>query len=154
MDDILVTDKHWEPFDGGVCRISSFSAWASVKDGKVISSNKKMPYGTFDIHEIEFQKLVEPITAYIRHSMDFAHLWQAFEVRGVADDEVAAVVWTKKHYKSFSKWFPAFLPRMIVWIFTEEGYSLCDTNYKPEFKGQERFLAMRPIFELKPPVMW
>jgi hypothetical protein len=85
MSDRLVTDKPWEPFDGKFCRISSFSAWASVKDGKVIASNKAMPYDTFDILGIGSEELPEPLTAYIRHSMDFDHLWQVFEVRGVAE---------------------------------------------------------------------
>ncbi len=98
MSNILVTDKHWEPFDGSFCRISSFSNWASVKDGKVISSNKTLPYGTFDIDEINHQKLPESITAYKRHSTDFAHLWQVFQVRGIADNEVVGIFWTKKEY--------------------------------------------------------
>jgi hypothetical protein len=59
----------------------------------------------------------------------------------------------QKNYKSVYKWFSAFLPRMIVWVLTKEGYRLWDNDYRPEFGGMERLTAMQPILELKPSVM-
>ena len=102
-------DKDWEHLDGHLCKVSSFTPWASVMDGKVISSNKAMPYATIEIDEVSLNKLPEPISGYITHSMDFTHLWHVFEVRGVQDDEVIAVIWTKQNYKSrVIRWFSAF----------------------------------------------
>jgi hypothetical protein len=112
-----------------------------------------MPYGTFEIEEVNHQKLAEPMTAYIRHSMDFANFWEVFKVRGIVENEVVGMFWTKKEYKSFTKLLAPFLPRMIIWVLTEEGYRPWNNDYKPEFGGTERWAAMRPLLQVKAPVM-
>jgi hypothetical protein len=154
MTTTLVRDKDWKHLDGDLCKVSSFTPWASVMDGKVISSNKTLPYAVIEIDEVNFHKLPEPLVGYISHSMDFTHLWHVFEDRGVQEDEVVAVTWTKQHYKSIVyKLLSVFMPRLVVWIFTQEGYRLWDNDYRPDYRSLERYEESRPILELKPPVM-
>jgi hypothetical protein len=118
----LWRDKEWEPFAGHLCRVSSFHPWASVVDGKVTARTKVMPYAVIEIDEINSQKLPEPVTGYITHSMDFAHLWQVFEVRGVQEDEVVAIFWTKQNYRSkIHKLFSSGMPKLIVWVWRKRA---------------------------------
>jgi hypothetical protein len=52
MTTTLLRDKDWEHLDGHLCKVSSFTPWASIMDGKVISSNKTMPYAAIEIDEV------------------------------------------------------------------------------------------------------
>lgn len=53
-----------------------------------------LPYAAIDI---EAPPLSEPTIGYISHKLDFLHLWQAFNDRGVADDEEVIVIWNKSN---------------------------------------------------------
>jgi hypothetical protein len=155
MTTVLLRDKDWEHLDGQLCKVSYFDPMASVRpEGKVISSSKAIGYAAIQIDEIDLHKLPEPLIGNIVHSADFKHLWHIFEVRGVQHDEVVAVTWTNENYKSkVYKLVSAFLPKLIVYVLTEESYRLWDITYKPGYGRGERLRDVRPILELKPPVM-
>jgi hypothetical protein len=152
----LLKDKDWESVEGKLCRVASFNPLAgSVKDGKVVTWSKTVPYASIMIDEIELKKIQEPITGFVTHRIDFMNLWHVFKDREVKEDEIVAVVWTKENFKSkLYKLFPSILPKMIIMIFTKEGYRLtCDESYKPELTGEARFLKQKPIEELRPESM-
>jgi hypothetical protein len=151
----LLKDKDWESVQGKLCKVISFTPTARIKDGKVVAINKTYPYASIEIGDIELQTLKKPITGFVTHRIDFMNLWHVFKDRGVKEDEIVAVVWTKENFKSkLYKLFPSILPKMIIIIFTKEGYRLtCDESYKPELTGEARFLKQKPIEELKPKSM-
>jgi hypothetical protein len=151
----FLKDKDWESVQGKLCRAASFTPLASVKDGKVVAFDKTTPYASIEIDDIELKKLQMPITGFITHRKDFLNLWHVFKERGVKKDEVVVVTWTKENYKSkLYKVLSSTWPKMIVMVFTQEGYLLtCDSNYKPDLTGEARFLKQKPIEEIKPQVL-
>jgi hypothetical protein len=87
--------------------------------------------------------------------MDFTNLWSVFQERGVQNDEVVIVSWTREHYRfRVYKWLSRFMPKLAIWVYTEEGYRLWwDRDYRPDYTGIERLKESQPLVRLKPPVM-
>jgi hypothetical protein len=81
----LLHDSDWEPLDGAVCRVLDFTPLAGrIEGGKVKSSTSGSPYASI---EIESDALAGPTKGFITHRLDFQHLWEAFNVRGVGEYE-------------------------------------------------------------------
>lgn len=148
---ILRKDSEWSVIDSEPCRVIEFTPSASVENGKVISSNKTEPYASVIF---ECKKLPQQTKGFICHKMDFQHLWAAFKERGVRQDEEVIIFYSRKHFKSYAKFFSAFMPRLWVMICQKGAFELMtDPNSRPELRGEARFLAERPIAEWKPEVM-
>jgi len=83
--------------------------------------------------------------------MDFQHLWAAFEGRSAKENEGVIIFYSKKHLKSYAKFFSAFMPRLWVMVCPKSAFELMtNPESRPELQGEVRFLAERPIVELKP----
>jgi hypothetical protein len=70
-------------------------------------ANGPVPYAAI---EIESPALAEATTGFITHKLDFQHLWQAFNVRGVADDEEVIVIWNRSALKGIARWRSRNMP--------------------------------------------
>ncbi|HUX00254.1 MAG: hypothetical protein WBD63_08645 [Phycisphaerae bacterium] len=109
----LLTDSEWGSVDGDACRVSQFSPFGWLEEGRICVP-KRIPYAA--IH-FECTRMPGTIKGYITHKMDFLHLWQAFIERGVRDDEEVVAYWTIQNYKF--KWlrhFSVFLPKLWVTV--------------------------------------
>lgn len=149
---ILTNDNGWSITDDSPCRVLNFIPMGAVKDGKVLSINRRMPYAAI---ELECIKLPQKAKGYICHKLDFKHLWLAFKERGVKENEEVIIFYTKKHYKNILYKILSFsMPRLWVMICRKGAYELItDSNYKPELRGEARFIAESPVAEWKPDVM-
>ena len=151
MENGLLRDEDWRPLDGEVCRVLEFRPMAGRVEGtQVKSSSRSLPYVAI---EIESSALDEPATRFITNKLDFHHLWEAFNVRGVADDEEVLVIWNKSNLRRGSRWLARTMPGLVVWICRKPAYELIsDPTFRPELSGLERHHAYSPITEYKPEV--
>lgn len=152
MDEtIFRKDSEWSVIDGEPCRVISFTPFASIENGKVVSPNKTEPYA-FII--LECKKLTQNAKGFITHKIDFQHLWVAFKDRGVGQNEEVIIFWTIKHQKSYAKIISVFMPKLWVMICPNGAFELMtDSNWKPELSGEARWNAQKAIVEWKPEVM-
>jgi len=176
QESILLKDRDWSAIDGEICRVLEFTPLnAKVKDGRVKASSLTTPYASV---VIECPKIQGKATGYITHKIDFAMLWAAFNERtqvegarvevkydshgvpafvakhGVATNEEAWLVWTKKRYILKFGLINKPLPRLIVSVCPKGAYELVtNPNVRPELKGEARFLAECPLVTWKPIVM-
>ena len=147
----MLRDKEWSLIDSEPCRVVDFVPMSSIKDGKILTLGLSVPYASVTI---ECKKTPNKITGFITHKTDFMHLWTAFKERTIKQDEEVIIFWSKKHYKRWARIFSAFMPRLWVMICSKGAFELMtDPNYKPELKGEARFLAEKPIVDWKPEVM-
>jgi len=151
MEHGLLRDEDWRPLDGQICRVIAFRPMAGRVEGtETKSSSRSLPYAAI---EIESPVLDEPTTGLITYKLDFRHLWEAFNVRGVADDEEVLVIWNKSNLRRGSRWLARSMPGLVVWICRKPAYQLInDPTFRPELSGLERHHAYSPIAEYKPDV--
>lgn len=153
MDEIVfLKDKDWSVIDAELCRVKGFTPLlASVENGEVRAFDRTTPYASIDF---ECERLPHDATGFIAHRLDFLHLWEAFNERGVADNEEALFFWTKKNLRRSARLMSKFMPKMWVLIYPRGAYELfVDPNSKPELSDRERFEAMTPLAEWKPDAM-
>jgi hypothetical protein len=137
------------PLDGEICRVIEFTPLAAVEGTEVKSLGRGVPYAAI---EIESPVLAEPTTGYVTHKLDFHHLWQAFNVRGVADDEEVIVFWRKSALKGIARWLSRNMPGLIVWVCRKGAYEVA-TGSGPELSGEGWFEAISPIVKWEPDVL-
>jgi len=149
----LLRDRDWEPLDGEICRVIKFTPLAGRIEGTEVKSfTRGLPYASI---ELESPALAEPTTGFITHKLDFEHLWEVFNVRGVGDDEEVIVIWNKSNLKRAAKLLPrSTMPGLVVWICPRNAYEVMnDETFRPELDGLARHKAARPIVEWKPDVL-
>jgi hypothetical protein len=152
MDIALVRDEDWRPLDGEMCRVHSFTSLAGVVEGtEVKSSTRRLPYASI---EIESRLLSELVTGYITHKLDFQHLWEAFNDRGIADDEEVIVIWNKSSLRGISRWTSRAMPGLLVWICRKGAYEIA-TDPRPSagLEPSAWFEAVSPIVKWEPEVL-
>lgn len=148
---VLRKDSEWSVIDAEPCRVVSFTPLASIENGKIIVPNKTEPYASI---LLECKKLSKPIKGFITHKIDFQHLWMAFKERKVNQNEEVIIFWSKKHLKSYAKFFSPFMPKLWVMVCQKGAFELLtDPSNRPELTGEARYLAEKPIEEWKPRVM-
>lgn len=148
---ILLKDSEWSIIDQELCRVIDFVPFGSVRNGEVLALDKSTPYASITF---VCEKLSGKIKGFITHKIDFMHLWMVFKERKIEKDEEVIIVWTKKLYKGFAKLSSAIMPKLQVMICKKGAFKLMtNPNYKPDLRGQARYLAERPIVLLKPEVM-
>lgn len=147
MDSGLLRDEDWRPLDGELCRVIAFTPLAdSVEDTE---ATRRLPYASI---QIESRVLAEPTTGFITHSLDFQHLWQAFNVRG--DDEEVIVIWNKSSLGRVAHVLSRAMPGLMVWVCPKDAYELMnDPGFRPELKGLERHHASNPRARWEPEVL-
>jgi len=157
MQQEMRTDREWSAIEQQACRVIDFTPFASVENGEVVAPNISDPYA---LVTLECTGMPTPVKGFITHKVDFAHLWAAFEERGLSDDEEVIVFWTAKDYKyGFLRFLSRVLPKMWVTV-RRKGSSeilqkLCDPTRpsEPGFDWMAAMRAIEPIVEWKPEVM-
>jgi hypothetical protein len=150
MEDVLLKTRDWQAVEEEPCRVLEFTPLATVANGEVQALDRGVPYASVNL---QCPKLPAGTVGYISHKMDFYHLWAVFRDRGVRQDEEVLIFWSKRQLKGFAKLFSPIMPRLCVMVCPAGAYEvMTDDNSRPELTGEARFLAMRPIIELKPPV--
>jgi len=146
------TYEEWSLIDSELCKVIDFTPQAAVKNGKVLAHNISEPYASVTL---ECKKIPAIITGYITHKVDFIHLWAAFKERTIKQDEEVIIVWTTKCYKNIIyRKLSHTMPKLIIMVCPKKAFEIIsDSNYKPELRGEARFLAEKPIVEWKPEVM-
>lgn len=148
---VFLKDKDWDVFLGEACLVIDFFPLATVKNGKVIALDNTMPYARIDL---KCKKVAGNIKGHITHKVDFMHLWYIFKDRTVKENEEVIIFWLKGYYKNFASLFSFAMPKLEVMICKKDAYHLMtDPTFRPELKGEARFVAERPIVDLKPDVM-
>lgn len=150
---VLIKDKEWSFIDGKPCRVTDFAAIGAFVDasGVVHTDSSTIPYAVIIIECVKFGKNV---TGYITHKIDFKNLWLVFKDRPHNDNEEVIIFWTKKYYKRAFRLFYGFMPRLRVMVCPKGAYELmADIDPEPKLTGEARWLAMKPIVDLKPDVM-
>jgi hypothetical protein len=148
---VFRTDDEWSALDGEPCRVKSFTANATVENGRVSGAPRGQPYASITF---ESRQLPEDALGFVTHKIDFLHLWRAFNERGVRDDEEVIFFWVKSHLKSVARHLGATMPKLLVWICPREAFELMtDSNFKPELDGMARFNAERPRAKWTPEIM-
>ena len=147
----LLRDKEWDVFYKELCLVTDFCPLATIKNGKVITLGASTPYAAVDL---KCRKFTGTIKGFITHKLDFMHLWHAFKDRTVKENEEVIIVWLKGYYKGFANLFSFAMPKLEIMICKKDAYNLMtDQNFKPELQGEARFLAEKPIVDLKLDVM-
>jgi hypothetical protein len=152
VETALIRDSDWELLEGEPCRVLEFTPLAGRMEGTKVKSSTMGAYASI---ELESPVLAEPTTGFITHKLDFQHLWDAFDVRGVGDDEEVIVFWNKSNLKRAVKLLPrSMMPGLVVWVCPRNAYELMtDETFRPELHGVARYHAEKPIVEWKPDVM-
>ena len=154
MSNTLSKDGDWSAIDGRICEVLRFAPFARVDGGKVISTDRTMPYAliTINCRESGVELPAESVGA-INHKADFKRLWAAFVERGVGDDEKITILWSKQNLKPAAKLISVFMPRLAVTIFKAEAYAIVsDFEYRPDIRGQARYPASLPLHHWQPGV--
>lgn len=149
---VLGRDIPWNTIDGELCRVVRFTPFGKVENNKVVAVSGAAPYAFLTV---ECKKLKQNCSLWVTHKMDFKHLWEAFEKRGIKEKEEVLIFWSNRHYKyRFFKIFSAFLPKMWVMICPKNTYEIkTNSDFQPELTGEARFKATLPIVEWKPEIM-
>lgn len=131
---ILVKDSDWSPVEDRPCKVMSFAP--------------NGPNGARAIIALDSPNLPSDTAGAIFHKRDFENLQTAF---AQGDDTVVVVEWSKRHLTGLRKLFAPFMPRLFIMVFHPEAYELmANPNLRPELRGEERFLAERPLMMLEP----
>src|SRR6185436_2184368 len=91
---------------------------------------------------------------YVTHKLDFHHLWNVFEERGVADDEEVIVIWQKSNLRGVPRRLSRMMPGLIVWICRQGAFEIAN-DPRPlaglEFSAWQA--ATDPIVRWEPDVL-
>ena len=148
----LLNNKQWSIVESKLCRIINFNSIASVRNGKIITTSRSLPYASI-IFECSSQ--TKKFKGFITHKEDFKNLWTAFEEREIDKNEEVLFFWSQEHYKNmFYSMLSMFMPKLWVMICNKNSFELhTNSNFKPELTGEARWLASQPIKEYKPDVI-
>lgn len=151
-EEILLSDKDWSKVDSQLCRIIEFIPMASVQNLKKTKIDLTSPYALISFETSDEPKILK---GFITHRIDFKMLWHTFKERKIHEDEEVLFFWTNKHYKNrFYSLLSKFIPKMMIMICNKSSFEIMTNNdYRPELKGEARYLASKPIEEFKPDVM-
>ena len=151
VDGGLLRDEDWRPLDGEMCRAHSFTPLAGTIEGtQVKSSSLSDPYASI---EIETPLLAEQTTGFITHKLDFQHLWEAFNDRGVADDEEVIVIWAKSNLQGMARRMSRTMPGLVVWICPKGTFEITNDPNHGGLEGTAWFEAVKPIAKWEPDVL-
>ena len=142
METKLIRESDWEPLDGHICRVTTFTPLGWLGKGARASI------------ELETELSAEAITGYVAHKLDLQHLSEAFSRRESEPHSEVLIVWTEQYLVGAAKLVAQVMPRMIVMLCRKNTYELWnDYAYEPELVGQERYLAQKPIAQWRPETM-
>ena len=108
---VIGKDIPWKRVEGWGLRVTHFTAFASVKGNKVKAYSRTLPYA---ILTVDHGKLPSETKLYVTHKEDFRHLWQAYEERGISEDEWVVVYDFNPMRPRWRRLLAFGLPRLLV----------------------------------------
>lgn len=145
---VLTRASHWAEIYNRPCRVTNFTPFAKIENGKIIAADKTTPYA---LVKMMCAGCPSEITGAIGHKLDFKHLWQAFAERGEFGDVEVIVFWAKKPQNWFSKMAALFRPGLGIMLCKAGAFDLIsDPQSRPDLTGQARFRAEAPIMQWHP----
>ena|SRR5438876_1004260 len=131
----------WKHVREKLCRTVSFTPFAKVKDGKVLMSNRTLPYGFLTV---ECEGLSGEAEIWVTHRIDFLHLWQAFNQRDETKGEEVIVIPLPRKLRIFSNVFP----KLRVWLCPRGAFNKMLHRELQEKKGMQGYVEeIAPIAE-------
>lgn len=106
---LLGKDIAWKAIVGFALLVKYFTPLAEIEKGKVVNDAKFSPYALLEVECPEFKTPEKGMQLPVVHKVDFAHLWELYRGRGVADDEEVIVGYTPPEttwLKIFGKTIP------------------------------------------------
>jgi len=85
---VLGKDIPWKTIEGDALRITHFTPFAAMDEGKIKSHSLTMPYA---ILSVESPKLPQESNIVVVNKVDFQNLWSLFQDRGINSEEEAIV---------------------------------------------------------------
>ena len=147
----FISNKDWSEVDGKLCKLVSFDTRNTTCVNDKVYTNTAGEYGRVVFHSSCSN---EPIEGYIFHKVDFLNLHTIIKNRGVSEEQEVLFFYLNKNYKRIYRIFKIFLPKLYLMVCKKDSFLLIeDKNFKPELKGEARYIASAPIFEIKPEVM-
>lgn len=158
---VLGVNIPWGQIKGEFCRVKSFLPFAEVEKNKIKAPPIPTPYA---ILSVENSKKLPSEGAFlpVGHKLDFKHLWECFEERGIKEDEEVLVVYfpeapsniygsnvpnfTTKIFKS------VVFPKLHIMIYKKGMLEkLYDEKYQEKVGYMKFFIEeAKPIKEWKP----
>ena len=133
------------------CRVDKFLPANDIRWRKT-SLFQWAPRGIVELTCLEKSNALPPGTlGAVFHKLDYANLHAAIIERGVAQDEEAVIVWSRKYSFFWARWLSPFMPRLVVMIFKKRSWRLLlDKDFEPDLRGEARFLEEVYVEEWMP----
>lgn len=140
---IIGKDKSYSSINGKLLKVTKLDLSKASKNSQWIS------YGVI-FFELE-NKQTGLLNIY--NKTDYKNFEKA--LYSMNNDSELIAIWSTNNYSNlFYKLFSAFMPKLIFWICNKGSYNiLSNENFRKELTGEARFLASKPIIEIKPSVM-
>ena len=149
MARILRTDAEWRTIEDEACRVTGFTPFAKVENGQVLSFDASLPYASVTF---ECTKTISATEGYITHKVDFFHLWQAFNARGISPEEEVIIYWHKRNLRGVVRLFSRILPSLWVTICKKGGFEMLADPHEAQRRGIASDACI-PIADWKPETM-
>lgn len=148
---IFTRDRDWDLIDGQICRVTHFKQIAKMENGRVVSTNMRLPYAQI---EFECSKIGKKSIGTICHKLDFQHLYFALYEHRLDSGQEVNISYIRSRLKGVYKLFSPFMPKFAVMICHAGAYELLnDSSLRPELKGEARFAAEGPLIQLIPEIL-
>ena len=137
-------DIPWKVIEEEACRVKHFTPFGHIEGGKIKGARPGFPYAVLSV---ESPKLPNKASIPVVHKVDFQHLWEVFEERGVGPDEEVIICYVPFFRNGPMRILSGFFPRLYIYIYPkghlEEAYDPNSHPHDPEG-------WFRPIAEWKP----
>ena len=149
-------DIPWKSVEGEGFRVESFVPLARLEQGKIKDLSKFMPYTLLSVDCPSVEHKSTEFTLPVLHKLDFQHLWELYQERGVeAEEEVVVSYSPQKRWwqKPFGKAFPYLLIEVYPKGSLEEIYRVYERKEnapKTEVDWHEFLERTRTIAEWQP----
>ena len=134
-------DIPWEVIEGGYCRVTHFTPFATVEAGKIREFSQPtgviglMPYALLSVELVvndthpflggflfkpKSLRLPKEASMPVVNRLDFLNLWEVFRERGVSTREEVLVVYRplSSGRKLLARMFSGILPMLVIGIYT------------------------------------
>jgi len=137
---VIGKDIPYETIEREFCRVKNFTPFAVIEAGKIKDISKFMPYAALSV---ESPRLPGEATMYVTHKLDFRHLWDVFQQRGVKAEEEVLIAYVPQKRKFLSGAWAS----LYIYVFPKGHLEeMHDKNFRPS--NYEAWLM--PIAEWEP----
>lgn len=92
---LIGKDIAWGSIQDYALLVKHFTPLAEIKNGKIVNDVNSMPYALLEVECLELKSPSKDLQLPVMHKMDFTHLWEVYQGRGVADNEEVIIGYAK-----------------------------------------------------------